>query len=143
MIEVRQYRHTDYDQVESLYRQRDAYGGEFSQFRDSEGRLNSRTVVDPESIFVAEQAGRIVGTISIIEDGRVAWLYRFAVSDGPDSDRAARYLSERALKVLESRGHEQVLVYAPADDKHLSDRYADLGFTRGGSYVCYFRDTRF
>lgn len=142
VIAVRPYRASDYSAVASLYKHQEAFGGVFSEHRDSEERLSARVAIDADAILVAESGGRIVGTVSLIEDGRVAWLYRFAVQDLPNSPDVAQSLSDRALAILRSRGHEQVLVYAPLDDSRLEGRYTGLGFSTGSSYVCYYRRTQ-
>lgn len=78
-MNIRPYSLEDYGQVIDLYRQTDLYGGQFDENCDSKERLRKRVEADPDAILVAEQEGEIVGTVSLIEDGRVAWLFRFAV----------------------------------------------------------------
>lgn len=79
-VTVRPYQPADYDRVAGLYRTSKLFGGQFDDNRDSEERLQKRVEADPDAILVAEDGGNVVGTISLIEDGRVAWLFRFAIS---------------------------------------------------------------
>ena len=136
---VRNYKTEDYQQVISLYKQSELFGGQFDKNRDSEERLSRRIASDPESILVCETEGKIVGTVSLIEDGRVAWLFRFAVEKGKD-EHAINALYDKALAILRVRGHKQVLVYAPANSKNFEKRYSALGFEKGNDYSCYWRD---
>ena len=139
-VAIRQYHPTDYAAVATLYKQTNLFGGQFDENRDSEERLWKRVEADPDAIFVAEEDSKVVGTVSLIEDGRVAWLFRFAVLQGENEAAITQVLCDAALKALKDKGHNQVLVYTPVGDKHLDDRYEKLGFSRGSDYTCYWRD---
>jgi len=139
-MNTRQYEPKDYTQVASLYKHSELYGGQFDENRDSEDRLRKRIEADSDAIFVAEQNDKIVGTVSLVEDGRVAWLFRFAAQQGEDEPAIIKTLCDKALEALKAKGHNQVLVYTPVGDERLHKRYSDLGFNRGGDYTCYWKD---
>ncbi|HSX05281.1 MAG TPA: GNAT family N-acetyltransferase [Candidatus Saccharimonadales bacterium] len=139
-MNVRSYQPADYPQVAELYKQSDLYGGQFDENRDGEMRLQKRIEADPDAIFVAEQGGAIVGTVSLIDDGRVAWLFRFAVQQGDDEATITQALCHKALAALKAKGHNQVLVYTPVGNEHLDARYTELGFSKGGDYTCFWKD---
>jgi hypothetical protein len=82
--------------------------------------------------------GKIVGTVSLIDDGRVAWLFRFAVKD--QQVAVAQQLHDAAIGILQARGHKQVLVYSPVGNAALDGHYAQLGFAKGGDYTCHWKD---
>ena len=135
---IRSYTDADYEGLKELYQHSEWYGGVFDEARDGRERLASKIADDPEAILVCEKDLALVGTISIIEDGRVAWLYRFVVKD---NDKAvAGELYDAATANLKARGHSEVLVYTPADDETLAGRYDELGMTRGGAYTCYYKE---
>jgi len=129
---------SDYEQLAALYKQSDLYGGQYDENRDSRERLQKRIEADSDALLVAEKNGRIVGTVSLIEDGRVAWLFRFCVTDGEDD--IAKALLDNALEALRKKGHRQVLVYTPVGNENLNSRYEKLGFTKGGDYTCFWKD---
>ena len=137
---VRNYKTEDYQQIISLYKQSELYGGQFDENRDSEERLSRRIASDPEAILVCETEGKIIGTVSLIEDGRVAWLFRFAVEKSEYEQNAINALCDKALAILRAHGHKQVLIYAPANSKDFEQRYSVLGFEKGNDYTCYWRD---
>src|SRR5687767_9113325 len=139
-MNIRPYSPGDYPQLAALYKQSELYGGQFDENRDSEERLRKRIETDPDAILVAEGDGKIVGTTSLIEDGRVAWLFRFAVKPGDNEATVTKALCNKAFEVLKAKGHNQVLVYTPVGDERLHNRYAELDFNRGGDYTCYWRD---
>ena len=136
---VRTYRPSDYAGIAELYRQGDLYGGQFSDARDAEDRLARRIQADAESILVAESNGRLAGTVSLIEDARVAWLFRFAVLDGEESATVRQALYDKASTILRDRGHAEVLVYAPSQER-FDNVYSRLGFNKGGTYTCFWRE---
>lgn len=134
---VRQYKTSDYEQLKSLYLDGSTFGGQFDEARDAVSRLQKKIEADPDAILVAEQDGELVGSVSIIDDGRVAWLFRFAVpQDKPD---VAQALHDKAIATLKERGHTEVLVYTPVGNQELDSRYEQLGFTRGGDFTCYWK----
>jgi predicted N-acetyltransferase YhbS len=139
-MNVRPYQPADYEQVIALYRQSELYGGQFDENRDSEERLQKRIEADPDAILVAEQDNKIVGTVSLIEDSRVAWLFRFAVQHGEQEAAITKALGDIALATLKAKGHNQVLVYTPVGNDRLDNRYEKLGFSRGTDYTCYWKD---
>ena len=75
MVEIRYYRDEDYEQVRSLL---DSCGL-FTRNPDTQEELGEKIRRDPESIIVAEDSGRIVGNVYLMEDGWNAFLFRFAV----------------------------------------------------------------
>lgn len=134
---IRQYRTSDYEQLKALYLDSSTFGGQFDEARDAADRLRKKIEADPDAILVAEQDGKLIGSVSLIDDGRVAWLFRFTVRQGnPD---VAKVLCDKATEVLKERGHTEVLVYTPVSNQDLYDRYEQLGFTKGGDYTCYWK----
>ena len=122
--------------------QSDLYGGQFDPARDSEEKLLSVTNFDPESILIYEENGEILGTVSLIENGRVAWLFRFAVTECENEKTITKALYETACNILRYRGHKQILIYSPSNHLKLNQRYIDLGMNKGGEYTCHWQDIR-
>lgn len=133
---VRSYKPEDFAQLKALYLDSSLYGGQFDEARDGSDRLQKKIESDPDSILVAEDSGKLLGTVSLIDDGRVAWLFRFAAS----STQVAKGLHDKAIEVLKGRGHTQVLVYTPVGNNELDSRYEELGFTKGEDYTCYWKE---
>lgn len=137
-VSIRSYKTSDYEQVAALYKQSSLYGGQFDENRDSEEKLQKRIEADADAILVAENDGNVVGTVSLIEDGRVAWLFRFCVAQG--ADETAKALFSKAVAALKQKGHQQVLVYSPTGNKAFNSRYEKLGFTKGGEYTSFWKN---
>ena len=123
---------TDYPSIEVLLNAPGTFGGQFDEARDTKERIDALELAKPRSILVAELDGEIVGTVTLFEDGRSAWLYRFAVQAEYESE-ITKLLNAAALETMKARGHTQVLVYAPQGDQHFEERYAKLGFNQGNN----------
>jgi len=130
---------TDYPAIEALLNDTNTYGGQFDAARDTKERIDALEAQKPGSVLVAEVDGVIVGTVTLFEDGRSAWLYRFAVQAKYETE-VVPLLNQQALVTMKQRGHEQVLVYAPEGNEYFEDRYTTNGFTKGGNFTCYWQD---
>ncbi len=137
-MNIRNYSEGDYSQVEQLYKSSGTFGGQYDDARDTAMRLSGLIERKPNCILVAEVEEKIVGTVTIFEDGRSCWLYRFAVKDN-DKD-VAKVLTQRAKEECKKLGHDQILVYAPAGDHLFERRYVDVGFQKGNDYTAYYMD---
>jgi hypothetical protein len=135
---IRSYQDDDYEGLKELYGHSELYGGVFDEARDGRERLLKKIADDPEAILVYEENGELTGTISLIEDGRVAWLYRFIVKDFEPT--ITHELYEKAITILKSRGHTQVLVYSAVDNHELDARYSSLGMQKGDNYSCFWQE---
>lgn len=135
---IRPYQLSDYEQLKKLYLDSSTFGGQFDEARDAADRLQKKIEADPDAILIAEQDNKIVGTVSLIDDGRVAWLFRFAVQK--DQTEALNALHDKAISILQSRGHSQVLIYTPVGNAELDNRYEELGFNKGDDYTCYWKN---
>lgn len=133
---IRSYQDADYEQLKALYQHSEWYGGVFDEARDGQERLKNVIANDLQAVLVHETGSKIDGTISIIDDGRVAMLYRFVVP--PDMNDVTNELYNAAISTLKERGHSEVLVYSAIDNKVLDQRYLRLGMTRGGDYACFW-----
>jgi len=139
-ITVRNYTNGDYDKVVALYKETEMPGSEFDLNRDSKERLQKRIESDPDSILLAELNGEVVGSVSLIEDGRVAWLFRFRVKEIEGDEEIAEQLLDRAVEALQNKGHHQVLVYTPVGETKFQQRYKNFGFSKGHEYACFWKD---
>lgn len=130
---------TDYPQIEVLYKSPDTFGGQFDNARDSKERIDGLSKNKPNTILVAEDNSKIVGTVTLFEDGRSAWLYRFAIQKENELEIASELWNE-AKRVMKELSHSQVLVYAPSGSESFEKRYTSLGFTKGTDFTAYWQD---
>lgn len=135
---IRAYKDSDYDELKGLYSHGEWFGGVFDEARDGREKLASKIAEDPESIWVYEQDDNLIGSISIMDDGRVAWLFCFVVKD--NDLQIAKELYDQAISIFKKRGHTQVLAYSPSEAETLANRYKNLGMQKGNTYTAYWTD---
>jgi hypothetical protein len=85
--------------VFALYKISETFGGQYDDARDSKSKLDTLSSLNPHKILVAEKEETIVGTVSIFEDGRAAWLYRFALQKD-NEEEISEALYKTATQIL-------------------------------------------
>ena len=139
-MKIRHYNpEIDYSQIEYLYKLPNSFGGEFDKYRDSKERIDILSREKSNCILVAEKASKIIGTVTLFEDARSAWLYRFAIQKDNKQEVALSLWNEAKI-IMKERGHSQILVYTPTGNKDFEKRYIELGFNKGSDYTAYWQD---
>ncbi len=129
----------DYPHVYQLYNTKNTFWGQYDDARDTEEKLRMLCESHENKILVAEYNNIIVWTVTLFEDWRSAWLYRFAVQQD-DEHTIAKKLFEKAKNILKSLWHSQILVYWPVDDYRFEKRYIDLSFNKWNNYTAYWQN---
>jgi hypothetical protein len=129
-IIVRPYTDRDYMFVKGMYIQ----NGRFDQETDSWDRLKDKIERDPESIQVASYPhSRPEGSVSIIEDGRVAFLFRLVSLKGSE-ELVIPKLLDRSKEILLNRGYRDAHIFVEELNTNRQQLYIDNGFSLGGRY---------
>jgi predicted N-acetyltransferase YhbS len=81
--------------------------------------------IEPEGLWCAVDKGQIVGTVSEVDYGQIAYIGLMAVAPGQQRRGIARRLVEHVLGILDDRKCPTVLLDATAQGAPL---YASLGF---------------
>jgi hypothetical protein len=134
-MRVRFYTPADYQQLCNLYKHSDQF--EFDEVTDSEENLIRKIKRDPESLLVVEENGKIVGSVSVIEDGRIALLFRLVALDN-NQDTLQKLIIE-AENILRKRGYEEVHNTAPLEDLSALMEREKLGFNKGKPYMWFWK----
>ncbi len=135
---IRSYHDSDYGKLYELYQHNEWFGGQFDEARDGREKLARKIAQDPDSIWVYEKDGKLIGSISLMDDGRVAWLFRFVVKN--HDPKVAKELYNKVIPIFKKHGHTQIIAYSPVGDEVLAKRYENLGMTKGNSYTAYWTD---
>lgn len=116
---VRPYTSADYESVKSML----VHEGRFDEATDSQERIDRQIQRDPDSIFVTEQSGRITGTASIMEDGRMAYVFKWLGT----TEVGIKSALKRAEDELIGRGYSNwdVFVSYPI----VGEAFNSLGYT--------------
>lgn len=128
-ITIRPYTPTDYSSVKKLYKD----SGWFDPETDAAERLKQKIERDPESILVATSS-QIVGTLSLIEDGRIALFFRLITIDGDLAGEIRKRLLTEGQTVFQKRGYNEAHIIVPENDKERQEAYEANGFVKGEQY---------
>jgi len=130
MVEIRSYQNADFQLVRQILE----LGNLFYERTDNEQELERKIKRDPNSILVAMEDGKIVGTEFIVEDF-MSFLFRLAVH--PDYRRRGigKALMQKGEEILRQRGHRDVNILVAAEDEELQNLYERFGYEKGHKYV--------
>ena len=125
MIRYRAMNTDDYDSIISLWE----ILGSTNSYDDSPEGLSRFLKRNPNTCFVAEDDGIIVGTILAGNDGRRGFLYHVAVSEKYRKKGTGTHLVELAMKALEKEGIDKVALVVFDDNKMGNEFWEKQGFT--------------
>lgn len=137
-VRISNYSPTDYGQVNKLLED----AGLYYEPLDSEERLQEKISRDPNSILVAVESNKLVGTVSLMEDGRIAFIFRLAVDLQHRNKGIGTALMEEAEKELFRRGHEEIHILVEEENAELQDYYEKQGYEKGNIYRWMTKERR-
>ena len=137
-MEVTFYKPENYEQLMELYKK----GEQFllHDITDSAQSLARKIKRDPESIILVWQDQMLAGTISFMEDGRMALLLRIMIDPVLNAkDVLVKKLFDTAEGILKKRGYEEIHSIARLDHMQSDVWRAQNGFARSRDYSWYFK----
>ena len=135
---IRDYTIQDYPKTKVVLEE----GGLFYDLMDSEERMSEKITRDPESILVATVDDQIVGTVSIMEDGRMPFIFRLAVREDHRGKGISLKLMEEAEKRLRDRGYTEVNILVDERDEELKDYYKKQCYEEGNLYRWLYKEIK-
>lgn len=137
-MNIRSYQDADYSALISLYKMSEEFS--FDEETDARERLLAKIERDPRSILLAIESDRVIGSVSIIEDGRVALLFRL-VADASVGDRLAvvSALVHESERILRERGYKEIHNTAPVNNEMATQIRTNVGFTKGKDYSWFWK----
>jgi len=84
---------------------------------DKEDALCAFLAKNPETCLVAEDAGRLVGTVLGGSDGRRGYLYHLAVHPAYQKQGLGKRLAQASLDALRAQGIEKCHIFVLADNQ--------------------------
>ena len=137
-LNIRPYLSGDYNQVRSIYEE----GGLFDQENDSQHRLDEKISRDASSILVATDGEQVVGTISLMEDGRMAFMFRMAVKSIYRERGIGTALLRAAEEELKRRGNLEINILIDDQNQELKDYYKKREYKEGHSYRWMYKERK-
>ena len=130
VISIRPYLPEDYLPVKHILEEGNLYYDKM----DSEEHLKEKITRDPQSILVATEGSNIIGTASIMEDGRMAFIFRLGVQMEQRNSGVGRKLIQEAETILHKRGYNEVHILVDENNPELQTYYEQRGYESGHMY---------
>ena len=126
-MEIRNMKIDDYDGVYALWLSCPGMG--LNNLDDSQEGIFKYLVRNPNTCFVAEEQGRIVGAILTGHDGRRGYISHTAVSPAYQRQGIGRQLVETALRALKGQGIHKVNLVVFSHNEDGNAFWEKMGFT--------------
>jgi hypothetical protein len=137
-MQIRFYKKEDYPKLIELYKKSDQF--KLDEVTDSEEGIARKIEKDPESLLVAEENKQIVGSVSIIEDGRIALLFRLIASPTSfDKNDILKALVEKSESILKERGYLEMHNTAPTNDLNALMESKKINFKEGNVSTWFWK----
>jgi ribosomal protein S18 acetylase RimI-like enzyme len=121
---IRDIRDGDFDQIVALWHA----AGVARPWNDPARDIAFARRDDHSTILVAEQAGRIVASAMLGEDGHRGWVYYVAVDPALQGSGLGRRIMDAAEAWLVARGVWKVQLLVREDNRRVVDFYERLGY---------------
>ncbi|MGV8142400.1 MAG: GNAT family N-acetyltransferase [Candidatus Pacearchaeota archaeon] len=129
-VVLRNYRKADYAQLKSNLETAKMYFEDM----DSELLVNRMSKKDPDSIVIAEDNGKLIGSTYFIDLGFSAMLWRLNVLPEYRKKDIGKKLIEEVRKRAKSRGFTQIHFVVHEEYSSLINWYSKLGAWKGNLY---------
>ena len=123
---IRQMRLDDYDAVYALWLSCRGMG--LNSVDDSREGIARYLARNPNTCFVAEKAGKLLGVIMAGHDGRRGYIYHAAVSPDARGAGIGRELASAALEALSAEGISKAALVAFTRNEEGNAFWEKLGF---------------
>ena len=126
-MNTRKMQIADYDEVYALWLSCTGMG--LNDLDDSREGIRRFLERNPESCFVAEDEGSVVGVIMVGSDGRRGYIYHTAVHPAHRRRGIATALTEKTLEALQALGINKVAMLVFKRNQEANAFWESLGFT--------------
>lgn len=126
-MNIRKMTVSDYGQVYSLWLSCKGMG--LNNLDDSEEGIRRFLLRNPDTCFVAEEDGIVIGVIMTGHDGRRGYIYHTAVNADFRRQGIAKELVKSSLKALEKCGINKVALLVFQRNETANKFWEEMGFT--------------
>jgi ribosomal protein S18 acetylase RimI-like enzyme len=123
---IRDFKIGDYEQVMNLWQL--SHLPLKPQGRDSRVQLEQQIKLDQVIFLVAENEGRIIGTVLATHDGRKGWINRLAVEPAYRRQGLGKQLIKRAEEELEKKGLEMFAALIEENNLASINLFTEVGY---------------
>ncbi len=138
-ITIRPYKNEDYQDIQKLL----IDTGLYFEAIDTKEHFAKKLQNDPESILVAIEQNKIIGTVFLLQDnGWVAFVFHLAVNKNYQGKGVGRKLMEEAEKIIRRRNGYQIHALVDTKNDKVIGFYNNLGFYPDGEYLWMLKELK-
>jgi len=137
-VRIREFAMSDYNEVRGLWKKS---GLEIRPGDDAEG-IRAKLEKDPDLFLVAEEGGKIVGSVMGAWDGRRGWLYHLGVLPGHRRRGIATKLVREVEKRMRRKGVVKVNALIYETNRPSLAFFLIMGYTADRSTVFHGKKLR-
>ena len=123
-MQIRNYADADFPQLEQLLKDAGIYYGPL----DKRDILRKKIEHDPESIIVAEDNGKIIGTVFIIYDPWNSFVYHLGVHPDYRGQGLGNKLMDSAEGIFKTRGMNRPTLFIEEENQKAVEFYKKRGW---------------
>lgn len=127
-MKIRLMNISDYEQVYSLWISTPGMG--LNNLDDSREGIERYLKRNPNTSFVAEENGKVIGVIMSGHDGRRGFIHHTTVDINYRKQGIGRKLTDYALKALEAEGIHKAALVAFSHNEQGNAFWESIGFSR-------------
>lgn len=123
-IQIRNYKDAEFPQFEQLLKDI----GIYYEPLDRRDIFKKKIEHDPEALLVAEENGRLIGTVFILYDPWSSFIYHLGVHPDYRRQGVANKLMDEAEEILKARGINRPTLFVEEDNKQVVELYEKRGW---------------
>jgi ribosomal protein S18 acetylase RimI-like enzyme len=138
-IHIREFHPQDHSQAIQLWKSLPGLG---LSSADQEKPLSAFLSKNASTCFVAEDEGRIIGTILGGSDGRRGYIYHLAVQADRQHRGLGSKLTQRCLDALKNNGIEKCHIFVIADNQEGKEYWRKIGWKTREDIIVMSKDLK-
>jgi ribosomal protein S18 acetylase RimI-like enzyme len=135
MISINNYEDKFYDDVILILKE----GNLYDDVWETRENLKHKTERDSQSILIAEDAGKIVGCIFIVEDGWIGFIWRVCVKETHRKKGIGSMLLKKAEEIIRSRGIKEVSILVDPKKEALQNWYKKQNYIPASDWTFMYK----
>ena len=135
MAKIRFYKDSDYEEVIIVLKE----GNLFDTVWESRENLKRKIGRDSESILVAEEDGKIVACVFLVEDGWSAFIWRLSVRKNYRKKGIGSQLMEEVEKIAKKRKNKEISLFVDENNIPLEEWYKKQKYIQTKDYTFMYK----
>src|SRR3989344_2311218 len=135
MVLIKFYKDSFYEGLKQVLEECDLYDPVW----DDRKNLKRKIERDPQSILIAEDAGRVIGCVFIVEDGWNGFIWRLGVRQEYRKKVVGLALMQKAEEIIRKRGINESSLFIDPKNENLQEWYKNQGYRKTTNWTFMYK----